>query len=274
MWGSFSMTHLDRIAARAGRPARRWTAVITVALAALISSSCLKSAGGVVGGPHTASGHPVLFVGNSLTYSNNLPGNVAAIAQQAGDTIDAWYVAYPDYALVDHFQSASTIRTIKSFKWEYVIMQQGPSSVAINRDTLVLGTQLLSQSIREMGATPALYMVWPDYTRGSFFDAVRISYQTASQAVNGVFMPAGAAWQIAWGRDPSLPFYGGDGFHPSVLGTYLASLVIFERITGRDARQLPAAAVMAGGAPINIPEATVRLLQEAAHEANTLYPAR
>ncbi len=274
MWGSFGMTHPARTVARVGRPVRRWTALAAVALTAFISSSCHKSVSGVVGGPHTLTGHPVLFIGNSLTYSNNLPGIVAALAQQAGDTIDAWYVAYPDYALVDHFQSESTIRTIKSYKWEYVVMQQGPSSVAVNRDTLVLGAQLLAQSVREIGATPAMYMVWPDISRGAFFDAVRVSYQTAAQAVNGVFMPAGSAWQIAWARDPTLPLYSGDGFHPSVLGSYLAALVIFERVTGKDARQLPAVAVMAGGAPINIPAATVRLLQEAAHEANTLYPAR
>jgi hypothetical protein len=59
-----------------------------------------------------------------------------------------------------------------------------------------------------------------------------------------------------------------------VLGTYLAALEIFERITGRDARLLPPVALAAGGAQLNVSEATVRLLQNAAHQANLNFPAR
>ena len=34
-----------------------------------------------------SGGHHVLFVGNSLTYTHDLPATVAAIAESAGDTI-------------------------------------------------------------------------------------------------------------------------------------------------------------------------------------------
>jgi hypothetical protein len=66
--------------------------------------------------------------------------------------------------------------------------------------------------------------------------------------------------------DPQLQLYGPDGYHPAELGTYLAALVVYERITGHDARVLPAQAVMAGRT-LDVPESTVRLLQRAAHEA-------
>jgi hypothetical protein len=84
-------------------------------------------------------------------------------------------------------------------------------------------------------------------------------------------MPAGAAWVTAWATDPTLQFYDLDGLHPSPLGTYLAALVISERLTGKDARLLPGTAVVEGN-PLNVPEATVRLLQRAAHETNLAYP--
>jgi hypothetical protein len=57
------------------------------------------------------------------------------------------------------------------------------------------------------------------------------------------------------------------------MGTFLAALEIYERITGRDPRTLPAEA-FAGGQSLALPVATIRLLQEAAHEANRLFPAR
>jgi hypothetical protein len=59
--------------------------------------------------------------------------------------------------------------------------------------------------------------------------------------------------------------------HPTPLGTYLAALVIYERLTGHDARLLPGVAVV-DGRQLNTPEVTVRLLQRAAHETNALFP--
>jgi hypothetical protein len=114
-------------------------------------------------------------------------------------------------------------------------------------------------------------MVWPSLDRIDFFDDVRISYQMAADAVDGVFMPAGSAWVAAWEMQPVLPLYAADGFHPSALGTYLTALVLYERITGHDARLLPGQAVVQG-IPENVPESTVRLLQRAAHETNQLFP--
>ena len=88
--------------------------------------------------------------------------------------------------------------------------------------------------------------------------------------MHGVFLPAGEAWRAAWKADASLALYGPDGFHPSATGTYLAALEIYERLSGRDARTLPAQA-FAGGAAIGLPVATIRLLQQAAHDANEAF---
>jgi hypothetical protein len=61
-----------------------------------------------------------------------------------------------------------------------------------------------------------------------------------------------------------------DGLHPAPLGTYLAALVIYEQVTGHDARNLPARVIVAGQ-QLSVPEATIRLLQRAAHETNAQY---
>jgi hypothetical protein len=240
----------------------------------LVGATCRKNPTGLQGGPHRAGALSVLFIGNSLTYENELPDVVTRIGLQVGDTIDAWSVAFPDYAIIDHIHSGTAITAIKSWEWDYVVLQQGPSTVQINRDSLILWTKMIDPTIRAQGAQTGLFMVWPDASRMAFFDACRVSYQQAAQAVGGVFMPAGAAWQVAWGKDPQLQLYGGDGYHPSELGTYLAALVIYERITGRDARTLPDVAIRAGGGSLNVSASTVQLLQESAHEANATYPAR
>ena len=219
-------------------------------------------------------GHHVLFVGNSLTYTNDLPGTLVKVAESGGDTIRVASAVGPNLGLIDHLNGATrAVEMIAQGGWEYVILQQGPTTIGICRDSLVLWTQMFNDHIRAVNAVPALLMTWPATSRLEFFDEARISYQTAARAVDGAFWPAGEAWRLARAADPNVGVYGPDGFHPSPVGTFLAALEIYERITGKDARQLPARA-FAGGAPLDLPEPTIRLLQNAAHAANQAFPAR
>src|SRR5687768_2825792 len=70
----------------------------------------------------------VLFVGNSLTYWNDLPAIVEALADSAKVKGLAWHmVAYPDFALEDHWAQGDAVAAI-SAGWDIVVLQQGPSS--------------------------------------------------------------------------------------------------------------------------------------------------
>ena len=244
-----------------------------VALACVLASasSCLKP---TTLEPLPPGGHHVLFIGNSLTYYNDLPRTLAQVADQSGDTIRVGSVAEPDYALIDHITYHSgAVEAVKRGGWEYVVLQQGPSSLPINRDSLILWSKMWDTMIRDAGGKPALYMVWPTIDRLAFFDEVRKSYQMAAEAVHGLFLPAGQAWVTAWKSDSTLALYSFDGLHPSGLGTFLVALVMYEQITGKDARALPPKAI-AAGIVLNVPEATVRLLQQAAHDTNAQYALR
>jgi hypothetical protein len=235
---------------------------------ALASAGCMQT---TPLEPLPAGGHHVLFIGNSLTYVNDLPRTLAQIAAQSGDTIRVASVAEPDYALIDHITNHSgAVEAVKAGGWEYVVLQQGPSTLPVNRDSLILWSKMWDTMIRDVGARPALYMVWPTIDRFEFFDEVRKSYQMAAEAVHGLFLPAGQAWITAWKSDSTLRLYSGDGLHPSSLGTFLAALVMYEQITGKDARALPPKVLVAGQV-LGFPEATARLLQQAAHDTNVQY---
>jgi hypothetical protein len=115
--------------------------------------------------------------------------------------------------------------------------------------------------------------VWPPRERLAVFDRVSESYRLAAERVGGVYLPAGEAWQAAWRRDAKLALYGPDDFHPSILGTYTAALVIYQRVTGRSPVGLPARLRTVGGVDVDIPPDVARLLQDAAAEANTRFPS-
>jgi hypothetical protein len=81
-----------------------------------------------------------------------------------------------------------------------------------------------------------------------------------------VLLPAGEAWRAAWRRDPELKLYGKDGFHPSILGSYLAALVVFDRLTAVELSSLPAAVPTPAG-EVPIPAEVASRLRAAVVEA-------
>ncbi len=215
--------------------------------------------------PLPDGGRRVLFIGNSLTYTHDLPQTIAEMAKAVNDTPLVYRtVAKPDYALEDHWYDGIQ-RTIARNGWQFVVMQQGPSSLPQNQEFLRIWTVQLNSAITAAGARSALFMVWPADENRASFDAVRTSYRNAALEVGGLFIPAGEAWRTAWAADSTLRLYGDDGFHPSALGTYVAALVHFEMLYDRPATELPDTAKVDGHV-LNVPPATVALLQQAAHE--------
>lgn len=261
---------LTSVFSRTAGTVRRWSLLaLFPALAACLS---LDMPTGPNVGQLPAGGHHVLFIGNSLTYTNNLPGTLEALARSVGDTIRAASVSLPNFAVIDHaLGQSNAIDVIKSQSWEYVILQQGPTTVGVNRDTLIIASKILDPLARAAGGRIAELMPWPQSNELHLFPAVRASFQAAAQAVNGLFIPAGDAWRAALEARPDTPLYGGDGYHPGPLGTYLAALVAYEKITGHDARKLPGIAVV-DGVSLSAPEQTVRFLQQTAHETAARYP--
>lgn len=216
----------------------------------------------------------VLFIGNSLTYENDLPLTVAHLAISAG--LPSCYcisIAYPNFSLEDHWDFRDAVRSLEAEEWDFVVMQQGPSAVPTNRANLVLWAGVFGDLIDANGAQPVMYGVWPEFARSFDFPNVRDSYREAADSIGALLAPAGEAWQFAWAADSTLPLYAADDFHPSPMGTYLAALVVFERLYGRSPVGVQQTAVVDGRAQI-WPLATVRLLQEAAADANAVEDAR
>jgi hypothetical protein len=216
----------------------------------------------------------VLFIGNSLTYENDLPRTVSHLALSAGlAPCYCFAIAYPGFALEDHWDVGDAVDAIEGEEWDFVVMQQGPSALPASRENLILWAAVFDQKIDEIGAQSVMYGVWPALERAFDFPNVAESYREAADSIGALFAPAGEAWQFAWAQDSTLPLYAADDFHPSPMGTYLAALVLFERIYGRSPVGVQLSAVVNGQVQ-PWPEAMVRLLQEAAAAANAAEDAR
>lgn len=210
-------------------------------------------------------GRLAMFIGNSYLYTQDIPGIVQALADSAGgDKLAVISITGPDMALIDHWNRGSVQKEIARLPCEWVVLQQGPSSVQLNRDTLRLATKLFAGAMAKAGdATPALFSAWPNVSRLQDFPRAIESYRLAAQDVDGIFLPIASAWLAAWDRQPSLALYD-DGLHPSQAGAYLAALVIYAKLLNQSPTGLPPSLRTRSGYQVTIDPEVATMLQEVA----------
>jgi len=103
----------------------------------------------------------ILFIGNSLTFTNDLPNMLGALIDSADQgPVDVRWKTEPNLGLQDHWVRGEVLPMIQGGGWDFVIMQQGPSATD-GRASLLEYSRRFGEAIRESGAEPALYMVWP-----------------------------------------------------------------------------------------------------------------
>jgi hypothetical protein len=175
----------------------------------------------------------VLFLGNSLTYSNNLPELMKQVA--ASDSVELNYrsICFPNYALIDHWNDGNAQQEIASGKYNFVIVQQGPSSQEEGRRYLLEWGLKFDSLCDKHRAKLVSYMVWPAKERAGDFAGVFESYKLLADTTNGIFSPAGKAWQLVWEENPEFKLYGADNFHPNGRGSLLAAMVLYGTIMKR-----------------------------------------
>jgi hypothetical protein len=213
----------------------------------------------------------ILFIGNSYTYVNDLPGTFAQLAASGGHRVETGMVAPGGWTLQQHAASTDTINAISASKWNYVILQeqsQIPADAASRAASMYPAARSLASKIEASGAKPMFYLTparregWPedgmpDYPSMQF--QIDIGYIGISQELGAPVAPVGYAWLLAVGQNPRLDLWQADGSHPSETGTYLAACVFYATIY----RQSPAGLSYTAG----LPQDTVLFLQQMAGEA-------
>jgi hypothetical protein len=238
---------------------RRRAARLALTLLLTAAANC----GGTSPDPMPDRDLRILFVGNSLTYANDLPSLVQQLGR--GDPsrpVIVSSVAYGNYSLEDHWNRGEALAAIQHDPWDLVVLQQGPSALPASRTNLLEWVTRFATEIRRAGARPAVYMVWPPLARADEWDAVTESYTAAAGAADALLFPAGEALRSARAADPALPLFGGDGFHPAPIGSWCAALVIYAVAANTSPLGLTASS---GGAPY--PPGQIAVLEAAAADA-------
>ena len=188
----------------------------------------------------------VLFVGNSLTFENDLPGLVQKLG--GGRTrIFAGSFTAPGWQLSQFADDHRLERLLHDVRWDVVVLQeqsQIPSFPEEDRAReFTPSVEKLADEIRRSGAQPLLFETWAHRTgdrrnvSGDTYAAMQERVVAgdleAARAARTAIAPVGEAWKAALERRPQLGLWSSDGTHPSRAGSYLAACVFYAMLTRR-----------------------------------------
>jgi hypothetical protein len=229
---------------------------LVVVLAALVHFGVVANpfgwtvSGDLAGARGSAAGMRVLFVGNSFTFRNDLPGEVRNLLNSDGSHTRVFIVRYtrPGGRLAQAARNTRLAHLIDEVHWDYVVLQEQseiPSFPDRQREELMDGyARNLGRMIRASGATPVLFETWgyrngdrrnvagDDY--GAMQQRLRHGYSEVAREINAKVAPVGDVWRRALVEEPNLALWARDGEHPSKLGTYLAACVFYKTLTAHN----------------------------------------
>ncbi len=194
----------------------------------------------------------VLFIGNSYTYYNLVPGIVRELAAHAGRDLRTEMFTIGGCTMERHLKQADCRDLIDRGGYDFVVLQDQslhPALIGTPDDKgIVRHAQAIVDYIRRSNpkARPFIEMTWgrrDGYTEGKFDydflstyaamqERIRVNALAEAEAVGGDCIPVGVAWSRVRAERPDLELYVRDGSHPSYAGSYLAAAVICAALTG------------------------------------------
>ncbi|MEZ4376739.1 MAG: hypothetical protein AB7N73_04945 [Gemmatimonadales bacterium] len=188
--------------------------------------------------PPSPDATSILMLGNSLTYTQDVPGMVADFATAGGAPRPVVAsIAFANWSLEEHFNNDASRGAIDGGGFDVVVMQQGPSTLPSSRDHLILWSGRLRDLIVDAGSRGGLYAVWPPL--GDDLEAGIMNYTDAANQNSLALYPVAQAFREARRLDPTLPLTTSDNFHPTATGAALAGMVIAATIFDQDPSGYP-----------------------------------
>nr|WP_319382685.1 DUF4886 domain-containing protein [uncultured Roseibium sp.] len=204
----------------------------------------------------------VLFVSNSLTLRNNLPGMLKEIAAAKGIPVETSTSARGSARLAHHSGDAGLLQLMDETAWDFVVLQEhtqlpalGDTDVA--RDSLPFAAELATRARKISAQTQVVFYMGMAHREGDQFhkktipavgsykgmqDRTNAAYREMARRNNAMVAPVGEVWARMRTEHPGIELYV-DERHPSVAGTYLAACVFFTTLFSQrcDAAYIPGA---------------------------------
>ena len=181
----------------------------------------------------------ILFVGNSFTARNDVPGLIAAMARSRGHTLEHTLISAGGASLKMHWNKGEAQKAMEKTRYDYVVLQEQSTLPVKNCQRTHENIRLFDDAIRTAGAKMVLYLTWAREKVPETQQALTDCYTSIGKELGAIVVPAGVAWERVL-RAPDHPvLHDKDGSHPTLAGSYLAACVFVAVLLGENPLGIP-----------------------------------
>ncbi|TDU88513.1 hypothetical protein EV138_2059 [Kribbella voronezhensis] len=174
----------------------------------------------------------ILFVGNSFTSRNNLPGLLAALAKERGVVVEHRLISAGGASLRQHLNAGKALTAIAEGGFDTVVLQEQSTLPGKNPARMHDSVRDFHAAVEEAGARTALYMTWARLHGAQ--QPITTAYAGIAAEVGATLVPVGMVWERFLRTNDEPLLHDKDGSHPALAGSYLAACVFLISLLAED----------------------------------------
>ena len=194
----------------------------------------------------------VLFIGNSLTYSGDLPAMIQGLARTAGVNLVYDQHTPGGARLLNHAADPQVRALLARGGWDAVVLQEQSEWPAFSDEQVRSGIEPYATALATgaRAASPAVRLLLYETPARRDGDSANLAvspematyegmqlridrtYERLAALLRGTVVPAGVAWRLARREHPEINLYD-DAVHPGRIGAYLIACVFHATLLER-----------------------------------------
>lgn len=176
----------------------------------------------------------VLFIGNSFTARNDVPGLIAQLSASRGMQMQHRIISAGGASLRMHWNKGEAQKAIRATRYDYVVLQEQSTLPVKNAQRMHENIRLFDEAIKSSGAKTALYLTWARQNAPETQEAITKAYRSIGEELGATIVPVGCAWQNFIDQHSHPILHDADQSHPTIAGSYLAACVFFAVLFDRN----------------------------------------
>ena len=167
----------------------------------------------------------ILYIGNSFTARNDLPGLIAQLGASRGKEIEHRLISAGGASLRRHWNAAEARKAITNGHYDYVVLQEQSTLPVKNAARMHESVRLFDAEIKKAGAKTVLYMTWARRHSPQAQEAISEAYTSIGRELGAIVVPVGLAWRDFLAKHDEPVLHDRDQSHPTLARSYLAACV-------------------------------------------------
>jgi len=174
----------------------------------------------------------ILFIGNSLTFFNEMPDSLKDMAESKGKELYVDYELTKNGATLKEFwDEGKALEVIRSRDWDYVVLQGQSQEALLHKEQFSSYVKLFDKEIKGNNSKTILYTTSTRGDKGKVDPQQQTinnqAYLEVAKEVGAIIAPVGQAWLQVSKEYPDIKLYAPDNLHPSELGSYMIASVFY-----------------------------------------------